>query len=216
MKLRLIFLTLASGTFSIPLSRSENENLGQYGTDLVSIERGHNFGKKALEAIGKTLAKRQLSFLQMKPIPLFKTVKLKPVSPRPDVVREQLFYGPLTLKTVQVGCGFSLVPQSNYQKERMKEGFSLQSLISMDPQSNMFSHSVPDFPKNISLLISRTALRDADGNYMGISRGVYNHHISMPNMNKFPVPFLACPAGSGISGLGDMPVPSVAGVGEDG
>jgi hypothetical protein len=86
----------------------------------------------------------------------------------------------------------------------------------MDPQSNVFFHTIKDFPRNVTLLISQASLRNLDGDYMGIGEGIYNHHISMQNINKRALPFLACPPGSGFPGVGDMPVTSVAGVGEDG
>jgi hypothetical protein len=82
----------------------------------------------------------------------------------------------------------------------------------MDPSGNVFTHRIVDIKRDVSLLKSRTSVRDANGNELGISQGVYNHHISIPNLNRPAKALLACPR----KGNADTPLNSFAGVGEDG
>jgi hypothetical protein len=85
--------------------------------------------------------------------------------------------------------------------------------MQMDPQGNLFYHSIVNFPKDISILTTRTDIRDVNGNILGISQGVYNHHVSIPDLSRPASPILACP---NKTEQADMALNSIAGVGEDG
>jgi hypothetical protein len=85
--------------------------------------------------------------------------------------------------------------------------------MQMDPAGNVFSMRIANITRDVTLLKTRTSVRDADGNELGISQGVYNHHITIPNLNRPAKALLACPARNMPA---DMPVNSFAGVGEDG
>lgn len=94
-------------------------------------------------------------------------------------------------------------------KRQVKPGaFSMQ----MDPGGNVFYNRLTDFPKDISLLRTSTTIRDASGTKLGISHGIYNHHISVQDAGKTAEPLLSCPNGKSAT----LPVSSIAGVGEDG
>jgi hypothetical protein len=82
----------------------------------------------------------------------------------------------------------------------------------MDPSGNVFFHKITNFPREITILNTHTSVRDANGNVLGISQGVYNHHISVPDLDRKSQPLLVC--SNNVSA--DMPVNSFAGVGEDG
>jgi hypothetical protein len=99
---------------------------------------------------------------------------------------------------------------SNKVQEKLKEK---PNPMQMDPQGNLFYHSIAQFPKDISLLTTHTDIRDAAGNVLGISQGVYNHHVSMPDLSRPADSILACPTKNQQA---DMALNSIAGVGEDG
>jgi hypothetical protein len=86
-------------------------------------------------------------------------------------------------------------------------------MTQMDPSGNLFTQRIVNITRDVTLLKTRTSVRDINGNELGISQGVYNHHISIPNLNRPAKALLACPK-RGI--MADMPVNSFAGVGEDG
>jgi hypothetical protein len=83
----------------------------------------------------------------------------------------------------------------------------------MDPQGNFFSHAIADFPRAVSLLSSYTSIRDANGNTLGIAQGVYNHHISIPDLDTRAEAVLSC---TNKKAMADFALSSIAGVGEDG
>ena len=85
--------------------------------------------------------------------------------------------------------------------------------MQMDPQGNLFVHALANFPRDVSLLSSYTTVRDADGNALGISQGVYNHHVSIPDLDVKGRSVLSC---ANKSAVADFPVASIGGVGEDG
>jgi hypothetical protein len=82
----------------------------------------------------------------------------------------------------------------------------------MDPQSNIFNLQASKIPRDITLLRTSTNIRDADGNVLGISQGVYNHHITVQDLSRPAEALLSCPNKKNA----DLPSSSIAGVGEDG
>jgi hypothetical protein len=82
----------------------------------------------------------------------------------------------------------------------------------MDPQGNVFTLRIDDIPKDVGLLSTRTIVLSKDGKELGISDGVYNHHIAILNLSKDKEKLIACPGGEPIY---DLPYSVFAGVGED-
>jgi hypothetical protein len=156
------------------------------------------------------LAKALSSF--MPPLPLYKVTKAeKPEFTMPGVIREQLYYGPLILQPAAVRSHRRLAGHSHNQPQEKIKG--KKNMMQMDPSGNVFNHRIANITRDVTLLKSRTSVRDAAGNELGIAQGVYNHHISIPNMNRPAKALLACPK-RGM--MADMPINSFAGVGEDG
>jgi hypothetical protein len=101
MKLVVVCLSLAAVVFSVPHPQVPQGVSDRNGLERVVKEYYTGLEKRTGREIAGSMVKRQLPFLSMNPLPLFKRVNAKPVSPRPDAIREQLYYGPLSLKTVQ-------------------------------------------------------------------------------------------------------------------
>jgi hypothetical protein len=80
MKLNLISLYLATGVWAVP----------------SPLMGGPDSGNDLPGLLGTAMAK------MMTPLPLHKKTTSLPVSKKPGAIREQLYYGPLALKTVVV------------------------------------------------------------------------------------------------------------------
>jgi hypothetical protein len=180
-----------------------------------SPQGGHDHGAKAPAGGNMAETLGQAFSGLMAPLPLYKITRAeKPEFTVPGVIREQLYYGPLVLQPAAVR---SSLPRYKVERHNNEDGQekakSKQGIMQMDPSGNVFTHRIANITRDVTLLKSRTSVRDRDGNELGIAQGVYNHHISIPNMNRLAKALLACPKRGAAA---DMPVNSFAGVGEDG
>jgi hypothetical protein len=82
----------------------------------------------------------------------------------------------------------------------------------MDPAGNLFYFRVDKIPKGVGLLSTETTVKNKAGKTLGISDGIYNHHIAILDLTKPLEKLISCP---GKGPIEDLPAPVFAGVGED-
>jgi hypothetical protein len=101
----------------------------------------------------------------MPSIKMTKRETLKPLIPDSDVKRARLTYGPFKLKAA---------------KSKGKEG----NFFSLDPQGTSYAYMVPDFPSDITVLSTQTAIVYENGESISNANGVYNHHVFVIDTSK--------------------------------
>jgi hypothetical protein len=120
-------------------------------------------GVSSSSPLGGLLSGGMASF--MPSIKMFKRENLKPLIPDSDVKRARFTYGPFKLKAAN---------------SKGKEG----NFFSLDPQGTSYAYMASDFPTNITVLSTQTAIVYENGESISNANGVYNHHVFVIDTSK--------------------------------